>query len=167
MVRPLLVVERMNRLVAALAVSSTLMSGCGWMIQDAFCGGENRSGCGGPSTTIIHEDDDDTGMGIAIAGAVIGTALIVAMISKSSRDDDKPSLARPTVAPETVAVTAPPPSGDDREQLLQRMYVQGYLSATTGTCEATIAIGKRLSTMSPSYHDRYAADPTIATCLRH
>jgi hypothetical protein len=63
-------------------------------------------------------------------------------------------------------VIAPSPTGSDHDQLLQRMYVQGYLSASTGTCEATIAIGTKLASMSPSYHDRYVSDPTIASCLR-
>jgi hypothetical protein len=87
------------------------------------------------------------------------------MVHNSSEAPRATSRVAP-VRPTPVTVIAPSPNGSDHDQLLQRMYVQGYLSASTRKCEATVAIGNRLAELSPSYHDRYVDDPTIASCLR-
>lgn len=163
MVRPLLFLADMKSVIAALLVATvSASSGCGWILAD-LCG---QPGSCEPTQSIgTSHDDSDTNADLALAGVAIATAVIVALIVKGSHSHE-PARVGPSIAPQRVAVIAPVPSGSDREQLLQRMYVQGYLSASTGKCEATIAIGNRLAELSPSYHDRYADDPTIATCLR-
>lgn len=158
----------MNRLIAAVVLSSSLLSGCGWMIADGLCAGENATHDHCRSSTMPTQppakEDDHTMMGVAIAGAVITTAVVIALVAKGQRDE-APARASAAPPPPRVTIIAPAP-GDDRDRLLQRMYVQGYLSASTGKCEATVAIGHRLATLAPTYHDRYVDDPTIATCLR-
>jgi hypothetical protein len=158
----------MNRLVAALLVATiSTTSACGLdnvLCQAGSSGDSSRCPSSSPMTSSTSHDDDDNTAGIMIAGAVIATAIVIGLVMHKS--SEPPALARfPPPRPTPVAVIAPSPSGSDRDQLLQRMYVQGYLSASTGQCEATIAIGNRLSALSPSYHERYTADPTIATCL--
>jgi hypothetical protein len=159
----------MNRVAALLLVATvSFTSGCG--LDNVLCtagssGDSSRCPSSGPRTSSTsHDDDSDPTAGIMIAGAVIATAIIIGLVMhKSSEPPPLARLAPPRPTP--VAVIAPSPNGSDRDQLLQRMYVQGYLSASTGKCEATVAIGNRLADLSPSYHDRYVGDPTIASCL--
>ena len=160
-----------NRRVAVALVSvivgSAVLSGCGFAgLCSSSAGGCTSSA---PEVHNHYYEDDDSDLIVPVAVGLASVALIVAVIAARNSDDD--SKRRPAVrspAPEPpMAYVISAPTADNAESLrLQRMYVQGHLSASTGRCEATIAIARQMSRTAPDYHAVYAADPTIAACLR-
>lgn len=156
-------------LFAVVLASSLLLGGCVTTTTTCtlgdICWESQTSSTPAPSSQ--REDEDHTGAIVAVSALVTAIALFAVL---HHRDDEaRPTAeARGGAARPVVAYIVPPATGaaggDDIR--LQRMYVQGHLSARAGRCDATIAIDKQLAATSASYHERYAADPTIAQCLQ-
>jgi hypothetical protein len=150
-------------LVGLVSVSSVL-SGCA-----GLCGPDaTSSACSSSTTPEVHNhyyEDDDSEM-LPIAITVASVALIATVIAISNKND-APSAAphRPESPQPAAYVIAAPTPENAAEIRLQRMYVQGHLSARAGRCEATIAIARQMARTAPDYYQTYAADPTIAACL--
>ncbi|HEY4180467.1 MAG TPA: hypothetical protein VGM90_26670 [Kofleriaceae bacterium] len=114
------------------------------------------------------QESDHSGTGVVIGvGLLIATAVVIGLVvhANNSTPDEKFAAAPRPAPPHTVIAIAPSPHATDEDMVLQRMFVQGQLSASAGRCEATIAIARRMSVMDPSYYARYSSDPAIANCL--
>lgn len=146
-------------LAASMLIASTI-AGC--VSTTTTCTLGDLCWTSEPPPPSTESDDDDAAVAMITVGAVV-TAIALVAVLRHRNEEAPPSRGAPVAQP--VAYVVPPGATDD-EIRLQRMYIQGHLSARAGRCDAVIAIGNQMALKSPSYHERYAADPTIAVCLR-
>lgn len=149
---------------------ATLLTGCFTTTTTQTC---TFGLCSEPETTTSlsvpsssPQEDSHTGEIIAVGAAMTALALAVVLVKRGGGSDEaKRSVAPSEPAPVYIVPAATSHTPTPHEARLQRMFVQGHLQARAGRCDAVVAIGKSIATTSPSYHDRYVADPTIARCV--
>jgi hypothetical protein len=158
----------LHRVAGIALLCSSLLAGC-WT-QTQTC---SPLGCGPVETkpwpsssstsSSSYSPADDHSAVIALGALVTGVALMAVLIGRNGSDKPETPKALAQAQPEVKYVLSP--AHGDADLRMQRMFVQGHISARAGRCDAVVAIGKKLAVDSPSYHERYVADPTIAPCL--
>jgi hypothetical protein len=136
-----------RRLVALLVLVAMFATACIPQGQQTY---------GSPPHDWSSEDRSDHDLAIGLGLGAAGLGLIIALLVMANRDHVAASAAEPIVL-----------SPAEAEQLrLQRMYARGEALARIGRCDGVISIGRVLAQNDPAYYAQYAANPTIAACLR-
>jgi hypothetical protein len=155
-------------LLCSSLLCSSLLGGCVTTTQTC-----SPLGCGPvetkswpssePSSPSAEPADDHTAAIFATSALIASIVWLAVRANRSGSKTDEAPKALSHADPDVQYVL--PPAHDDNDRRRQRMFVQAHISARAGRCDAVVAIGKKLAVESPSYHERYVADPTIAHCL--